>query len=261
MRPQPTNKWNIQMNATRLIQKLLLAAMTACLSCTVLHSAENAGKPGPESGIATATGSSSGTLASSNAERSNTKAKPLEYRGFIGGMMIHTGYVSSRDFTVTSLSGQAHEFNASGAPFGIGGAAKFMFGKHLRIGAEGYVSTLGYGENGSHTKTGWGGLLADCARDLGKFRLFAGGTIGGGSHTDITIVSPIADDYIAEEFISYRKYGFAALVPFIGAEYALTHKVSLVAKVDWMLNLSGRQDDFVTGPRLYLGFMFGHADQ
>lgn len=249
------------MNTARLIQKLLLATLATCLSATVSHSEGSADIPRPDNSLATATGSSSGTFASSNADSSDAKAKPLEYRGFIGGMMIHTGYVSSRDFTVTSLSGQTHEFNASGAPFGIGGAAKFMFGKHLRIGAEGYVSTLGYGENGSHTKTGWGGLLADCAWDLGKFRLFAGGTIGGGSHTDITIVSPIADDYTAEEFISYRKYGFAALVPFIGAEYALTHKVSLVAKVDWMLNLSGRQDDFVTGPRLYLGFMFGHADQ
>lgn len=245
------------MKTATLTKKLLLAAMATYMSCTVLHAAGNTGRPDPDSGQTTVTGS---IIASANAEKDNAKANPLEYRGFIGGMMIHTGYVSSRNFTVSSLSGQTHEFNASGAPFGIGGAAKFMFGKHLRIGAEGYVSTLGYGENGSHTKTGWGGLLADCAWDLGKFRLFAGGTLGGGSQTDITIVSPIADDYVAEEFISYRKYGFAAIVPFIGTEYAITKRISLIAKIDWMLKLGGRQDDFVTGPRLYLGFMFGHAD-
>lgn len=248
----------MQMNTTMLLQKILLAALAACLSATWIHSAENTDSPAPEGNIAEA-GSGIAAVRTDSA-RNRAKAWPLEYRGFIGGMMIHTGYVSSRDFTVTSLSGNMHEFNASGAPFGLGGAARFMFGKHLRIGAEGYVSTLGYGENGSHAKTGWGGILADCAWDLGKIRLFAGGTAGGGSQANLTIISPLGDDYIAEELVSYRKYSFAALVPFIGMEYALNGRISLVAKVDWMLNLSGCQDDFVSGPRLYLGFMFGHAD-
>lgn len=248
----------MQMNTTTLIQKILLAAMTAFLSATCLHSAESTDTPGPEGNIAKA---GSGIAAvRANPDRNRAEARSMGYRGFIGGMMIHTGYVSSRNFAISSLTGQTHQFNASGAPFGLGGAARFMFGKHLRIGAEGYVSTLKYGENGSHAKTGWGGILADCAWDLGKIRLFAGGTAGGGSQANLTIISPLGDDYIAEELVSYRKYSFAVLAPFVGMEYALNGKISLVAKVDWMLNLSGRQDDFVSGPRLYLGFMFGHAD-
>lgn len=184
----------------------------------------------------------------------------MRYRGFVGGMMIHSGFVLSDDLTITSQYGQSMNVGVSGTPFGVGGAIKFMFGRHLRLGTEGYVSTLRYGEHSSHARTGWGGLLADCAWTLGRCRLFVGGTVGGGSQANTTILSPVRDDYVAEEFISYRKYGFMALAPFAGVEIAVSGKVNLVAKIDYLLNLSGSQADFVTGPRLYLGFMFGHAE-
>lgn len=189
-----------------------------------------------------------------------TGRRSMAYRGFIGGMMLHTGFVCSNDVTVTSLSGASQKVSLSGAPFGIGGAIRFMFGKHLRVGAEGYVSTLTYGEYQSHAETGWGGILADCAWKIGKCRLFVGGTVGGGSQTNTTILSPIVDDYIAEENISYRKYNFLAVDPFAGVEFSVTRKVNIVLKLDYLLNVSNPQDDFVTGPRLYVGFMFGHAD-
>ena len=174
-------------------------------------------------------------------------------------MMLHTGYVGSSSLSIAALDGTVTEVPVSGAPCGIGGAMKFLFGKHLRIGAEGYVSTLNYGKNDSHAETGWGGILADCVWNAGKWNIFIGGTIGGGSLTNTTILSEISDDYTAEKCISYRKYGFAAFAPFVGAEYALTPKVNLVIKIDYMLNISNMKDDFVTGPRIYLGFMFGHA--
>ena len=179
----------------------------------------------------------------------------MRYRGFIGGMMLHTGYVRSREVSIAGPAGDIHDISAEGAPFGIGGAIKFMFGKHLRIGTE-----LTFGRHSSHAKTGWGGILADCTWQLGRFRLFAGGTVGGGGQTNTFILSPVRDDYLAEECISYRKYAFFAVAPFAGAEYALTDKVNLVAKIDWLLNITNPQDDFTTGPRLYIGFMFGHAD-
>lgn len=181
------------------------------------------------------------------------------YRGFSGGMMLHTGYVGSKDLNITSLQGTVHKQKVGGAPVGIGGAIKLMFGRHFRIGVEGYVSTLYNGRHDSHAKTGWGGILADCVWNLGRWSLFAGGTIGGGSQTNITIISTIGDDYIAEENISYRKYGFAAIAPFIGAEYAVTPRINIVMKVDYLLNVTNPADDFVTGPRIYIGFMFGHS--
>ena len=176
-------------------------------------------------------------------------------------MMLHTGYVSSRDITVASPAAGSRTLAVGGAPFGIGGAIRFLFGKHLRVGAEGYVSTLTYGEYHSHAKTGWGGLLADSAWKVGnRCRFFVGGTVGGGSQTNTVILSPVEDDYVAEDFISYRKYGFMAVAPFAGVEVAVNRKVNVVFKADWLLNVTNPEDDFVSGPRIYVGFMFGHTD-
>lgn len=198
-----------------------------------------------------------GTLsASSDANGTDTGKKRMSYMGFLGGMMIHTGYVWSNQFQVTSPAG-TNTMSMSGAPVGVGGSIRFMFGKHLRVGGEGYVSNLTYGEHRSHAKTGWGGLLADCAWDFKGWRFFIGGTVGGGSQTNTTLLAPIDDDYKTEN-VSYRKYGFAALAPFLGVEVPVTSKINFVAKLDWLFNVSNPQDDFVTGPRIYLGILFGH---
>ena len=53
-------------------------------------------------------------------------------RGFSGGMMVHTGYISGCD--------NPYGYIPSGAVFGIGGVAKIHIGKHLRTGFEGYFS-------------------------------------------------------------------------------------------------------------------------
>lgn len=183
--------------------------------------------------------------------------RKMAYRGFVGGMMLHSGYVRSHGFQVTSHSGAVHDISMAGAPYGIGGAIRFLFGRHLRAGAEGYVSNLVFGKYRSHAETGWGGILADCAWDLKGCRLFVGGTVGGGSQTSTIILSPTGNDYRTDD-IAYRKSGFAALAPFAGVEISLTEKVDIMLKADWLLNLSSRQEDFVSGPRLYIGFMFGH---
>ena len=58
-------------------------------------------------------------------------ARKMQYRGFIGGMMLHTGYAGSSDLTIMSPGGESRTIGVRGAPFGIGGAIRFMFGKHL----------------------------------------------------------------------------------------------------------------------------------
>ena len=74
-------------------------------------------------------------------------------RGFDGGMMVHTGFLTG------NLN--AIDYTAKGAPMGIGGVIRLHLGDHFRIGSEGYVSTLSQRGNGSYLKYGWGGLLAD----------------------------------------------------------------------------------------------------
>jgi hypothetical protein len=48
-----------------------------------------------------------------------------------------------------------------------------------------------------------------------------------------------------------------AIVPFVGMEYSLTKRISVVAKIDYMLNVTNWADDYAAGPRFFVGFMFG----
>lgn len=181
--------------------------------------------------------------------------KRMGYSGFSGGMMLHLGYVQSGNFTFTSSSGFSETMQLSGLAFGIGGQLRVCFGEHLRIGGEGYVSEHKY-KNSSYTSIGWGGFLADCVWEIGKFSPFIGGTVGGGSQKNVTNFSAQKNDYNLDNIVSFRKYGFVCIVPFIGLEYALSTKIHLIFKIDYIFNVSNPQKDFTTGPRFYFGFSF-----
>lgn len=192
------------------------------------------------------------------------KRHSMAYNGYQGGMMFNIGYVQSRNFQFQDNNGlPLGEFsNLSGASMGLGGALRVGFGKYLRVGIEGYVSTLKYKPQGSSAKIGWGGLLLDSHWHIKKFTIFTGGVIGGGSYTHITMIdkgmSVVDNDYIVEnQYVSYRHYPFLAIVPFVGMEYSLTKRISVVAKIDYMLNVTNWADDYAAGPRFFVGFMFG----
>lgn len=74
----------------------------------------------------------------------------LGYRGFSGGMMLHSGWVSGGDINIGGLNQSMR-----GLPTGIGGALKVRFGEHLRVGTEGYTSALSYGDYNSSLSLGW----------------------------------------------------------------------------------------------------------
>lgn len=192
------------------------------------------------------------------------KRHSMAYNGYQGGMMFNIGYVQSRNFQFQNNNGlPLGEFsNLSGASMGLGGALRVGFGKYLRVGIEGYVSTLKYKPQGSSAKIGWGGLLLDSHWHIKKFTIFTGGVIGSGSYTHITMIdkgmSVVDNDYIVEnQYVSYRHYPFLAIVPFVGMEYSLTKRISVVAKIDYMLNVTNWADDYAAGPRFFVGFMFG----
>lgn len=186
----------------------------------------------------------------------------LSYNGFSGGMMLHTGYLYGGRTTVFDGAGlRVSDQKMRGMPTGIGGAVKFHFGKWLRIGTEGYVSTLKYGDHGSNIRVGWGGILVDGIwKTGGRISPFAGFTVGGGSASNLTLATEAPDDFIAEENASFRKYPFACIVPYVGLEYDATSRVRIVLKADYMINVSNSQPDFPSGPRIYIGFLFyrGH---
>ena len=174
--------------------------------------------------------------------------------------MVHTGYVRAGNVAFGGPDGSEGGIAAiNGLPLGIGGALKLHFGKYLRIGTEGYSSNLRYGKHGSYEHTGWGGVLVDAVIPAGQWFPFAGLTVGGGGVKNVTALEDTTGDFILDNgTTSYRKYTFMALAPFIGVEYALTERIHLVIKADWLLDMTSGQTDFVRGPRIYFGFMFCH---
>lgn len=184
---------------------------------------------------------------------SNGGGIDLSYRGFSGGMMLHAGYADCGNINIGGVSQRM-----SGMPTGIGGALKVRFGDHLRVGTEGYVSSLSYGDYGSSVSVGWGGLLVDFVWQVGKIAPYVGATIGGGSVENLTLTRYPATDMLPELNTSYRNYGVGVVVPFVGAEYALTERMSLTVKADYMIPFGTSEPDFPSGVRCYVGFMFNH---
>lgn len=176
----------------------------------------------------------------------------LGYRGFSGGMMLHSGWVSGGDINIGGLNQSMR-----GLPTGIGGALKVRFGEHLRVGTEGYTSALSYGDYNSSLSVGWGGLLVDWIFEGDKLSPYFGATVGGGVVKNLTLSEKPADDFVAENNISFRKYGVLVITPFIGIERPLTERMDLNLKADCIVPLASAPD-FPFGVRLYIGFMFKH---
>ena len=172
------------------------------------------------------------------------------YRGFAGGMMIHSGYVRG---TLAPIGR-----GLSGAPFGVGGAARVLLGDNFRIGAEGHVSTLSQNGNGSYVKQGWGGLLLDGYLVLGRWMPYAGITIGGGGATTFLMNGTPAEAWAPVNNTIYHREGFFAFAPFVGCDYIVTKTVHLTLKADCLHAITGGHQSYPIGPRLYFGFLFYH---
>lgn len=169
--------------------------------------------------------------------------------GFDGGMMVHTGYLSGML--------DAMGYQAKGAPMGIGGVIHLHLGDHIRIGTEGYMSTLRQRGNGSYLKYGWGGLLADYYTVLGRFQPYAGLTLGGGAMTTLLMFEEPASAWAPIGDTRYHKQGFLAIDPFAGCDFIVAGPMHLTLKVDYLCALSDAKL-LPHGPRIYIGFLFYH---
>lgn len=174
-------------------------------------------------------------------------------KGFSGGMMIHSGYLSGCD--------NPRSYNMQGTTFGIGGVARLHLTDHFRTGFEGYVSTMGLSQDiskGSHNKIFWTGLLADWYWQRGKFYPYAGVTVGGGMETTFLMFEGSSDDWQTESDALFRKEGFVAVDPFLGCDIAIGEAVRLTLKADWLFAIRRDELNKPYGPRLYIGFIFAH---
>ena len=168
---------------------------------------------------------------------------------FDGGMMLHTGYLSGRY--------DAFDLDAKGMTFGLGGTLRFHLGGHFRVGGEGYVSTMRriQGE-GSYARMSWGGIVADAYWNIGRFRPFIGGSIGGGKNSTLLMFEGDDHDWTAEPNAVLHNESFFYLNPYLGVEFALTSTVHLIFKADRLISL--KAIDMPQGIRCYLGFIFAH---
>jgi len=171
-----------------------------------------------------------------------------EHAFFDGGMMLHAGYMQGH---ISELN-----YDARGVTTGMGGVLRFHLGQHLRVGGEGYVSTLNQLDNGSYIRSSWGGIVMDGYWSWGRWMPYAGLTFGGGSSSTLLLFNGSANDWTAEPDVKLHNETFLFLDPYLGVEYALTEAVHLILKADYLTPLSN--NELPCGIRWYLGFIFSH---
>ena len=220
-------------------------------------------------------------------EASDTPAKKTRsasgiFTGFSGGMMLHGGYLFADDPTkVFSNTGLGSYEYVKGLPksgfcYGLGGALRVHLIDHIHLGAEGFVSTMPLMSTGSNVRTGWGGALCDFYTDWGKVRPMIGLTVGGGTMKRLFVpvdslgyvpVGTTAGD-TTNYNASYTKTPFFFIDPYVGLEINLGSHMALLIRIDYMLPFGTTKSkltenvkwsNFMTpsGPRLYVGVMFG----
>lgn len=187
------------------------------------------------------------------------------YQGFSGGMMGHAGYLFGENADAPKTD-NGLICSPQGGTFGLGGALRVHLWKHLRVGGEGFVSTMNSGttnmkhvlQKGSYIRTGWGGVLMDACWRKEKVWPYIGGSVGGGAMRSLYVLDGSQDDWIAENKAYLHKQSFFYVNPYVGMDWCMTQKVHMTFRVDWMVALHAGEVVLPTGPRLLVGFMFCH---
>lgn len=202
---------------------------------------------------------------------------------FSGGMMLHIGYQGGKGCGfINDATGQEQTLHS--LTYGIGGQLRFHLLDHIHIGTEGYVSTMPLNRQGkeSNIRTGWGGILCGYYTTFNRLQLMAGGTLGGGAQRSLHVFHPDAQAASFAAFAdfpqaregataasnpqaetpihssSFAKKSFFVFDPYMALEYALTQRIHLIFKLDYMIAVHQQQFLTPSGPRLYVGFMFCH---
>ena len=190
--------------------------------------------------------------------------KQRVFQGCGGGMMVHAGYLFGQPTGATLPTGE--QMGMQGMTYGLGGSMRVHLYKHLRVGMEGFSSTMksevtdqhDFLEKGSYVRTGWGGVIADACWRLEKVWPYIGGSVGGGAMRTLSVVEGSQDDWEPEQIAMLHKQGFVYVNPYVGMDYCITRRIHATFRLDWMLAFSKGQLVLPTGPRFYVGIMFCH---
>ena len=186
------------------------------------------------------------------------------FQGCSGGMMLHAGYLFGQNASAVLPSGDS--MSPEGLTYGLGGSMRVNLLKYLRIGCEGFSSTMKSAvtnknellQSGSYIRTGWGGLIADAGWRGEKVWPYIGASVGGGAMRSLYIVDGDESDWQPEVQSVFHKQSFGYVNPYVGMDYCLTRRIHATFRVDWMLAFAKQQLILPTGPRLYIGIMFCH---
>ncbi len=164
-----------------------------------------------------------------------------------GGMLIHTGFLMIE-----------HTNNhQNGLCYGFGGQLNFLISDHIRLGSEGYSSYFHYPEDNGIFRLGWGGILLGYQLNKKNLCPVLNLTIGGASVNDMQFIEVNTRDEEPDKII-YRRHSGMVISPAIVMEYKLKSKYTAIMKIDYLIPLTGSKTVlFATGPRLYMGFLFG----
>ena len=187
------------------------------------------------------------------------------YQGFSGGMMGHAGYLFGENADAPKTD-NGLICSPQGGTFGLGGALRVHLWKHLRVGGEGFVSTMNSGttnmkhvlQKGSYIRTGFGGVLMDACWRKENVWPYIGGSVGGGAMRSLYVLDGNQDDWIAENKAYLHKQSFFYVNPYVGMDWCMTQKVHMTFRVDWIVAQHAGEVVLPTGPRLLVGFMFCH---
>jgi hypothetical protein len=177
------------------------------------------------------------------------------YKGYAGGMFIHSGYVQSKKFVVFDLQGNEIEQQIKGATYGLGGKMGVFLHRYFRVGGEGYFSTCKYGTYKNSCRIGWGGATFDFLYPVKKWMPFIGITVGGGSATHLIFIEKQQNNTAAAPVVHFSNTLFI-IDPTVGVEFLASNRISLLLKMDYMLNISKTHNSYPQGLRVYLGVHF-----
>lgn len=204
------------------------------------------------------------TAWASNDSTSIESEKPRFFQGCSGGMMGHIGYLLGQPAGATLPTGES--ISPQGITYGLGGSMRVHLWKYLRVGIEGFSSTMkseatdqhNILQKGSYIRTGWGGAIADACWRTEKVWPYIGGSIGGGAMRTLSVVEGSQYDWNPERIAVLHKQGFGYINPYVGLDYCITRRIHATFRLDWMLAFAKEQLILPTGPRLYVGIMFCH---
>ncbi|MCL2168289.1 MAG: hypothetical protein FWH59_04100, partial [Lentimicrobiaceae bacterium] len=142
-----------------------------------------------------------------------------------------------------------------GATFGLGGKMSIYLNNYFRMGGEGYFSTCTYGVLKNSCRIGWGGITFDALCLVKKWTPFMGVTVGGGSASHLIMLG-YKEITLSELPAIFLKRALVIVSPSMGVEYFATNRISLLCKVDYMLNVYKNEKSYPQGVRFYLGLHF-----